>query len=143
MTSNISVVSRDQRRVFSILLAFISVATTIFIFVAYSARQLRPAADDYCFAVDSHAGVVGGALYWLENLSGFFTSIFLGMPFVGWPLLNLPCGIGSMVPFLLVAVLIGVLVAGLMRLSSKRWSWVLILTVPGVAVAWWTYLWLP
>ena len=119
----------------------------LFAYVAFSSRLLRPAADDYCLAVDAHLGVVGGAIYWFDNLSGYFTSLIGAMALVGWPVLNLPWGVGSAVAFLVAAITVGV-AGGIILWSSvtrciKGKFLVALAAIPIVAVAWWSYLWFP
>ncbi len=116
-------------------------------YVALSSRLLRPTADDYCLAVDSHLGVIGGTLYWFENLSGYFTSLVGAMALVGWPVLNLSWGAGSAVAFLVAAVMVGLaggvlLWASLDRTFKRKWL-VALGAIPVVAVAWWSFLWFP
>lgn len=122
---------------------FAAFTLMLFGYVVYAGRMLRPAADDYCLAVDAHLGVVGGTLYWFEYLSGYLTSIAAGMAFVGWPLLNLTWGLGSLIPFLLAGLLVSGLLVLTLRLTLGRGSKKLVLLIPVGTVAWWTYLWLP
>ncbi len=135
------------RRLMIVGAPFYGAFLVLFAYVALSSRLLRPAADDYCLAVDSHLGVIGGTLYWLENLSGYFTSLMGAMALVGWPVLNLPWGAGSAVAFLVAALMVGLaggvlLWASLDRTSKRKWL-IALGSVPVIAVAWWSFLWFP
>lgn len=120
--------------------------TLVFLYVAFSARLLRPASDDYCMAVDAERGVIGALTHWWEVSSGYVTFGLGAATFVGLPGLHLPWPLTSAIPFLVGAVAIGVTVATVLWFATQRsartWARML-LAIPVAAVAWWTFLWLP
>lgn len=120
--------------------------TLVFLYVAFSARLLRPASDDYCMAVDAQRGVVGALAHWWEVSSGYVTFGLGAATFVGLPGLHLPWPLTSAIPFLVGALAIGVTVATVLWFATPRSArtWArLLLAIPVAAVAWWSFLWLP
>jgi len=120
----------------------------IFLSVVYFSRLLRPAVDDYCFAIDSDLGFIGGVLYWWETLNGYAFFIAGSIATVGLPLLHLPWSLASALPFILAAVcisLVGVQIFWGMsdQIGDLRRRATFLFSIPLFAITWWTYLWMP
>ena len=114
-------------------------------YVAWGARLLRPIADDYCSAEAATRGFLGAQHYWYMTWSGDLTARAADFVTVGAPLLHLPWSWASAVAFVVTAVAVSVSAALLLYVSSSATPRGLLLTalIPAVAVAWWTYWWLP
>lgn len=131
-------------------LTYVIAATSIFVFmcVVYFSRLLRPAVDDYCFAIDSNLGFIGGVSYWWENLNGYAFFIAGSIATVGLPLLHLPWSFASALPFILAAVCISLVVLQIFwampdQTKGSQRRFILLVSIPLFAITWWTYLWLP
>jgi hypothetical protein len=107
----------------------------------YVAHNLRPAADDYCYgSITAEYGFYGGIVHWLDTWSGFVLSVVTGSLFVGAPLAYLPFDVASAIPFIAVALGMGITINFLTRDISSGFIEKL-MTIVLVAFGWWTYLW--
>lgn len=107
----------------------------------YTARLLRPAADDYCYgSITAEYGFIGGIVRWFDSWSGFVLSTFTGSLFVGLPLANLSYEFASAIPFISTAIGMGITANFLITNASNDFSEKLS-TIIFLAFGWWTYLW--
>ena len=84
--------------------------------------------------------------HWWEVSSGYVTFGLGGATFVGLPGLHVPWPLTSLIPFLIGALAIGIVAAIVLWFatarSARRWAR-LLLSIPVVGVAWWSFMWLP
>jgi hypothetical protein len=108
--------------------------------------QLRPVADDYCFAsATSNYGFFGALNYWITTWGGDYTGVFFNTLFVGVPLTYFPFELASAITFLITLALLGIagssmfcVVAG-SKAPLPLPSFLLGLTTPALwLVFWWS-----
>lgn len=114
--------------------------------VVMKSLGLRPAGDDYCWAVGAAYGPLDGLRFWWETFAGYAVHNGSLTYVVGMPLLHLPVSLVSAVPFLIAALAVG-LVSLLPLLSSRsltvRQRLFVLAALPTVMVLWWVYWWFP
>ncbi len=107
---------------------------------------LRPAGDDYCWAVGAAYGPIDSHLFWWETFAGYAVHNGSLTYLVGMPLFHLPMSLASAVPFLIAAFVVS-LVSLLPLLSArsltKRQRLLSLFALPTVMVLWWVYWWFP
>ncbi len=138
---------RLRRGLLLILVSALLLGGAVVLWVAWKSLLLRPGGDDYCLAVGAQFGFLGGPLYWWDAFSGYLTPSFGANTLVGLPLLHLPFGLSSAIPFLVASLVVSA--AGLlgMRLTLplRGWGQHLLVwgSIPSLMVIWWSYWWLP
>lgn len=118
----------------------------IIAYVIWTARLLRPIADDYCLAQAAGKGFFGSLSFWFTTWSGDVTARVSDYVWVGFPLVALPWGVASALPFVatsaaLTAVVLALLAGGASGALRAQAPWLFL--VPILPVAWWAYWWIP
>lgn len=137
-------VSVRGQSILAMLLAALSMVGVSF--AVWTARTLRPVADDYCLAVAADEGFPDAVISWFLGWSGDLYVTTINLSLVGLPGANLPWSLASMMPFVLAAIAVSAAVIVLFRMATPqfqvRWTYDL-LTVPTLMLAWWAFWWLP
>jgi hypothetical protein len=107
--------------------------------VVLESSHLRPTSDDYCFGVVSADGAIGGVGRWWNNWTANLFPIFIENILVGLPLLHLPWGIASAIPFIFAALGMGVAVIYLIPSDLNDFPKLFLITL--LAFSWWAFLW--
>lgn len=122
-------------------------AWAVVAWVAITATQLRPAADDYCHAAAGVTGYFESIGMWYLTWIGDVTQVSVTALLVGQSLANLPLEASSLLPFFLTALTVSILTVVILyrAASAKRSAKVIgaFAIVPAVLVTWWAYWWMP
>lgn len=121
-------------------------ACSLALFVLWSSRHLRPAADDYSFGQTAERGPLAAMGIWWNVWSGDMSSIFANVVLVGWPLQALPWSLGSSIPFIASGLMVAILLTSIVRASVVgRFSnsiFRVFTTIPFFLLAWWSFRWI-
>lgn len=126
-----------------------SASFLVVLYVLWTARLLRPGADDYSLAISAKDGLFQGVWSWWQGWSGDVTAMFSNTLFVGMPLIHLPWSFASAIPFMsAAAVIVGaagwILFHAIPKSGEKnRRLFILSSAIPILAITWWGYWWLP
>lgn len=152
LTSSDSVSVNASRKITRAGVASLTaIAYGIVFYGILSAKSLRPIADDYTIAAASLQGPLNAIQHYWNFWSGDLVAWMSNVILVGLPLIGLPWGIASAVPFavslaLVVAVALTLITSrvSLTRGASQRSTWRAVLIFAGpIALAWWAYWWGP
>ena len=116
------------------------------LWVLFKSTGLRPAGDDYCWAVGAAYGPIDGLVYWWESFAGYAVHNGALTYLVGMPLFHLPLNLASAVPFVLAALAVALTSVSLIVFThawTARRRLLATLAVPTVMVLWWVYWWYP
>ncbi len=119
---------------------------TVFLFISIisSALKLRPAGDDYCFAVKSDLNLIASLHLWYQTWIGELTGIFFQTLFVGIPSIYLPMNLVSIIPFLVGLIMIGITQKVLIFSGSRfQLTGFSVSAALLFAIIWFIYLWFP
>lgn len=121
-------------------------AYSLILFVLWSSRHLRPAADDYCIANSVVNGPLAVMGFWWSSWSGDMSTIFFNVVLVGWPLHALKWSLGSSLPFIASCLMVTIFLTTIVRASvigkfsnSKFRAFSII---PFFLLAWLTFWWI-
>jgi hypothetical protein len=121
----------------------------LMLWVFNAAKELRPAADDYCIGVRASLGPIGGFVNDWLTWSGFITPSFLTNLLVGVPLANGPIWIVSSLTFIAAGISTSLLMLPVISLSInrklpwKRYIQLFLVLAPVFVTFWWVFLWFP
>lgn len=119
---------------------------SLIVFVLWSSRQLRPAADDYSIGSSTQSGPLAATLMYWNLWSGDVSSIFANVVLVGWPLQELPWSLGSSLPFIANGLMVAILLTTIVRASvvgmHSRSLFRMVSTIPFFLLAWWSFFWI-
>jgi hypothetical protein len=95
------------------ILVILAVAGPIFL-------QMRPVADDYCFAASLDSGFPAALSYWYENVQFDFFVLTSNLLFVALPIQILPTSSASMVTFVVTVLIFAFFVSRLFSIGRIR-----------------------
>lgn len=119
---------------------------SVFVYVVWASRLLRPAADDYCFGYVAGRGPVAAVWHWFTTWGGDVISYASTTALVGMPLANLPWPLVSSIAFIaaVVSATIAVLVVShVPAYSRSRRDLLWLVPAAVIPMAWWSYWWIP
>lgn len=130
-------------------LAFVALSSLVLIYVFWSARLLRPLADDYFYgAFFLKEGLLGGTIHTWNTWAGSLTAQLANFAFIGLPIGFLPWWLSSFLPFVLTVGVVTFFACWLLAqpvVRSKHFSptitWMQI--APITAFSYLGYWWLP
>jgi hypothetical protein len=119
---------------------FTAIASALILIVMISSfLNLRPVADDFCFAQSINLGLLNSQIYWYQAWVGDVSITLLNSLLVG-----LPIAISvklTFVPLLIGAITVSICVLVLNRESIKSWRG--IIGSGFILISWFSYLWFP